>query len=339
MFRLFRSPVTYRRILHVSTRVLPTLAIVCYFSGWWYRNAYFSVFGIPRDSFTAADYTMFVHAFSVVHRLLEILLDWRISRFLILYILVFLLIPLFVRTPEAIMRGFASVARSRRTRRVIWGHARQRMNRLPINRSSINRSDVGSFPGIFLDWRVCFFCHHYATLLLLTSILEYIPRERLKTVSSLRRARTARRGFLRQVAEGIQRFLRTQRNKAKIRGVVSTALSWLVIIYIVYVASQDAGEKDAEKKLIHPTIVEVYLRREGNIGTSNVNTNEYDTFAHEVQERSRRQVLSLLWRNKEETIVVSLEECKDPATTCRFRAFRIGNEQIRGIVYVGWIGD
>lgn len=325
-------------MLHVSTRVLPTLAIVCYFSGWWYRNAYFSVFGIPRASFTAADYTMFVHAFSVVERLWDVLLDWRISIYLTMYVLFYLSIPLIVRTPKALMRGLASVATSRRTRRIIPKQGTRRMNRLPMNRDSINRPDVGGLPETVLNWRVCFF-HHYATLLLLTSILEHIPRERLSVVSSFRRRRTARSGFLRQAAEWTKLRLRTRRSKARVRDVVATIFSWLAIVYIVYFVSQDAGEKDAERKLIDPTIVEVYLRERGDTIIRTGNASEPDKFEQELQERSRRQVLSLLWRNKEETIVVSLEECKDLSTNCRFRAFRIGNEHIRGLVYVGQIGN
>ena len=69
----------------VAPNTLPFLAILAYFSGWWYRNEYFSEFGIPRSSFTVADYTVFIHSFSVMRRFVRVVTDSHIRPYIALY--------------------------------------------------------------------------------------------------------------------------------------------------------------------------------------------------------------------------------------------------------------
>ena len=297
------------------------------------------MFGIPRASFTTADYTMFVHAFSVVARIGDVLFDWRISKFLLMYVVFFLLVPRLVKSPRAMMIKVASFARSRTTRKIIMMHDKTRIDRFPRSRNSTHNSDLRRIPGVVVDWRLCFCSPRCVALFLVAPSLERIRRRIPKIVVSSRWGGIARSSILRRAKERINRYLRTERNYANVRNVFSTIFSWIAIIYMVYVVSQDAGEKDAERKLLHPTIVEVYLRGDGNSGTAIDDTYKIDEFAQAVQARSKDEGLSLLWRNRDETIVVSLEACKDVPTTCEFRTFRIDNEYIRGIVYVGKIGD
>ena len=64
-----------RDLFRVEPYEIPLLAIATYFAGWWFRNSYFDVFGINKSSFNVPDYTVFVHAFSIVYELLEMIWD------------------------------------------------------------------------------------------------------------------------------------------------------------------------------------------------------------------------------------------------------------------------
>ncbi len=56
--------------IKIPTNFLPTLAILSYFSGWVYINEYFSTFKINRSSVTIDDYTIFVHFFFVIKKII-----------------------------------------------------------------------------------------------------------------------------------------------------------------------------------------------------------------------------------------------------------------------------
>ena len=50
----------------VSLSNLGAFAVVAYFSGWHYVNAYFSFFNVNRSSFTFDNYTIFLYCFFVL---------------------------------------------------------------------------------------------------------------------------------------------------------------------------------------------------------------------------------------------------------------------------------
>ena len=85
------------------TDLLFFLAII-YFSGWWYRNEYFYRFGVPRSSPITNDYTLFVHAFSVIGRLPHLDIQ-RVYKWV--FIGVFILLVLFVLYRLSYMMFFA----------------------------------------------------------------------------------------------------------------------------------------------------------------------------------------------------------------------------------------
>ena len=68
---------SFTRLFQVPLTALPLIAAAAYFSGWWYRNEYFSEFGVHRSTFVAADYTVFIHSFSVITLLPEVLWPLR----------------------------------------------------------------------------------------------------------------------------------------------------------------------------------------------------------------------------------------------------------------------
>ena len=74
------------RVFKTLAVALPILAIAGYFSGWWYRNEYFHILGIPHSSMATSNYTIFVHSFSVITKLPKIALDvYYIEKILIIF--------------------------------------------------------------------------------------------------------------------------------------------------------------------------------------------------------------------------------------------------------------
>ena len=83
-----------KNTLQIAVYSLPLLAVLAYFSGWWYRNQYFSVFGVNRSASQAPDYTIFIHAFSVIAQIPSVIADQRYLDDLIIPIFVLLLFGL-----------------------------------------------------------------------------------------------------------------------------------------------------------------------------------------------------------------------------------------------------
>ena len=75
------------KALSITGKMLPTLAIVAYFSGWQYVNEYFSSFNINRSSFSFNDYTVFTYSFSVIAAVPKILIQFSVH--LLLWLLPF----------------------------------------------------------------------------------------------------------------------------------------------------------------------------------------------------------------------------------------------------------
>ena len=57
---------SFQKISEVSLERLVGFAVVAYFCGWHYVNAYFSYFSVNRSSFSFGDYTVFIYLFFVL---------------------------------------------------------------------------------------------------------------------------------------------------------------------------------------------------------------------------------------------------------------------------------
>jgi len=65
--------------LKIPAIALPTLAIIAYFSGWQYVNEYLSNFNINRSSYAFSDYTTFVHSFSVISNIFNLIPEYKFN--------------------------------------------------------------------------------------------------------------------------------------------------------------------------------------------------------------------------------------------------------------------
>ena len=65
---------SFQSFFTIRVESFVAFAIIAYFSGWQYVNAYFSYFNVNRSSFSFDDYTIFLYFFYVLVKLPQILL-------------------------------------------------------------------------------------------------------------------------------------------------------------------------------------------------------------------------------------------------------------------------
>ena len=78
-FSVEQATCSLRRISKLSLERLGALAVLAYFSGWQYVNAYFSYFNVNRSSYAIDDYTVFLYFFYVIVTLPNVLISGSVQ--------------------------------------------------------------------------------------------------------------------------------------------------------------------------------------------------------------------------------------------------------------------
>ena len=106
----FSSSWYHVALFRVTPMELSTFAIVVYFAGWWYKNAFISSFGVNPSSMTMPVHTVFIHAFSVVTAIPDVVTDLDNLKSIVVPVILLLLFLLCLR------RGLIYIGRKRNVR-------------------------------------------------------------------------------------------------------------------------------------------------------------------------------------------------------------------------------
>lgn len=268
-------------------------AVVFYFSGWWYRNEYFYTFGIPRSSFTAADYTVFVHAFSVVWQIPHIVTDYKYFR---------LLVPSLAYTAWLLLGSS-----------LVYGRP------LPIR--------------VRLQPQYLVFCFSAIVLFVVLHILRIADPPSDPILGRLRATffriphlsiTVGITYFTLLIFESLQDAFRRSTRFFTLK-----FASWALVFFGVFNVSVLAGQKDASRFFDgHDRTVVVMLSESFWEGVSKSPRRPFTDPFQRLQRDSKDGRVALVWKDQHETVFIWYGE-----STENSRVFRISNDHIVGTCY------